>query len=217
MSLVIRDATAADAGLIAWVQQEASRSGTPLGFWDVVMPGPDAARLALMSQVALDTGEPSFAHFAGFIVAELDQQPVGALSGYDPRQKKLGHFVGAVDRVLQREGWSPAHRELFWKRAAPAAACMPPAPDDHFVVEWVALKPAARGHGVASELLTTMLQRGRAAGFAKSQISFLIGNDPAQRCYERAGFRVAEEHRHPDFEAIFGRPGIARMTLNLSP
>ena len=42
---MIRDATAADAELIAWVQVEATRSGTPLGFWDLAFPGADQPRL----------------------------------------------------------------------------------------------------------------------------------------------------------------------------
>lgn len=215
MSLTIRAATPDDAAFIAWVELEATRSGTPLGFWDVALPGPDAGRLALMAQVVVDEGKPSFAHFSGFLVAELAGQAIGAMSGYDPTRKKLGHFAGALDRVLERNHWSAAHRELLWKRAAPAAACMPAPPADRFVVEWVALTPEARGKGVASQLMAAILERGRAQGFTKAQISHLIGNEPAQRCYERAGFRFVDDVRDPSFEAIFGRPGVARMWLDL--
>ena len=40
MQLTIRDATPKDAPLIACVEIEASRSGTPLGFWDASSPAP---------------------------------------------------------------------------------------------------------------------------------------------------------------------------------
>ena len=215
MTLTWRDATSKDAELIAWVQVEASRSGTPLGFWDLAFPGPDAGRLKRVAEVVVEAGKPSFAHYSGFIVAELDGEPVGALSGYAPREKKLGYFAGALDRVLERDGWSTAHRELLWKRTMPMVACMSDTPEERYVVEWVALKPQGRGKGVAAKLLDAMLERGRRAGFAKAQISVLIGNAPAERCYERAGFSVVDDKRDPAFEGIFGAPGIARLWRDL--
>ena len=113
--------------------------------------------------------------------------------------------------MLEDNGWNEAHRNLLGIRLAPAAACLSDTPADCWVVEWVALKPEARGKGVAAKLLERILQRGRDEGFTKAQISYLIGNTPAQRCYEQAGFKVVDDKRDPGFEAIFGRPGTARM------
>jgi GNAT superfamily N-acetyltransferase len=100
MTITLRDATPADADLVAWVQVEASRSGTPLGFWDLAFPGADA-----------------------------------------------------------------------------------------------------------------VLERGRAAGFRAAQITYLIGNAPAQRAYERIGFVEIDRKTDAQFEAIFGAPGTVRMTM----
>ena len=74
MPLLIRDATAADADLLAWVQVEASRSGTPLGFWDLALPGADAPRLRTIAKIATSPRE-HFAHASGFLVAEIDGEP----------------------------------------------------------------------------------------------------------------------------------------------
>jgi translation initiation factor 4G len=214
MALVLRDATAADADLIAWVQVEASRSGMPLGFWDLALPGPDETRLRLIADVATSSRE-HFAHVGGFIVAELDGAPVGALSGYAPAVKKLGHFVGALNGVLERNGWSEAHRRLLALRLGPAVACFGETPDDRWIVEWVALLPEARGKGVAAELLRAILERGRTASFRKAQITYLEGNLPAERAYERAGFVVVDRKRDPQFAAVFGAPGTVRMWMDL--
>jgi ribosomal protein S18 acetylase RimI-like enzyme len=213
-ALRIRDAIATDARLLAWVQVEASRSGTPLGFWDLALPGADEPRLDLLAEIAT-TPREHFAHFSGFLVAEVDGQPVGALSGYAPGVKKLGHFVGALNKVLERHDWSEAHRRLLGIRTLPAVSCFSDSPEDRWVVEWVALRPSARGKGVAADLLRAILDRGRAAGFRKAQITYLIGNTPAQRAYERAGFSALDEKRDPQFEAIFGAPGTVRMGLDL--
>jgi RimJ/RimL family protein N-acetyltransferase len=43
----------------------------------------------------------------------------------------------------------------------------------------------------------------------------LIGNDAAQRAYERVGFRVVEELRDAELERAMGAPGYSRMTLAL--
>lgn len=55
------------------------------------------------------------------------------------------------------------------------------------------------------------LAAGRAAGFARASISFLIGNAAAERCYAKAGFSFAEEKRDPAFEALTGAPGFRRF------
>ena len=60
-------------------------------------------------------------------------------------------------------------------------------------------------------LIARALSAGRAAGFSRASISFLIGNDAAERCYARAGFSFAEEKRDSAFEAITGAPGFRRF------
>jgi ribosomal protein S18 acetylase RimI-like enzyme len=42
-----------------------------------------------------------------------------------------------------------------------------------------------------------------------------IGNFPAQRAYEKHGFKVIDEKRHPDFEAEIGSPGMMRLLRDL--
>src|SRR6185312_3066620 len=121
MPTTIRDATPADAELLAWVQVEAGRSGKPLGFWDLALPGPDEPRLRLLADLTT-SARPHFGHYSGFLVAEVDGEPVAALSGYAPAVKKVGHFVGALDKTLERHGWSEPHRRLLDRRILPAVA-----------------------------------------------------------------------------------------------
>ncbi len=46
----------------------------------------------------------------------------------------------------------------------------------------------------------------------RASISFLIGNEPAERAYAKCGFHLAEEKRDPQFEAFSGAPGFRRFT-----
>ena len=214
MDVTIREATASDALFIAWVQQEAARSHRPLGLWDMTVPGPDEYRLQTVAKIAL-AEPPSFAHYGGFLVAEADGKPVAGLSSYDYAIKDTDSFVSAMDSTLTGLGWSAEHRALAMDRLAPVILCMPDSPPGVLIVEWVAARPEARGRGVARQLLEAILQRGRDTGYKKAQIGYLIGNTPASTAYERVGFETVEEKRHPDFEAVYGSPGIARMTLDL--
>jgi ribosomal protein S18 acetylase RimI-like enzyme len=214
MDVTIRDAKAADAPFLAWVMLAAARSHRPLSFWDYAFPGPDAPRLEYLAALAL--AEPiCFTHYSGFLVAEHEGGPVGGLSAYDSASKGMENFIAALAGLLAARQWSAEHQQLLGLRTAPVTTCMPDSPPGVWVIEWVATIPKARGRGVANALLREILARGKLAGYTKSQIGYLIGNTPAQIAYERVGFETVEEKRHPDFEAAFGTPGVARMVRDL--
>jgi GNAT superfamily N-acetyltransferase len=214
MDVRIREAVAEDAPFLAWVMQTAARSHRPISFWDLAFPGPDGPRLEYISELALL--EPrSFAHYGGFLIAEADGRPVAGLSGYESTHQNMDAFLESIVSLTAARGWSVEHQALLFARMAPAATCMPDSPPDVWVIEWVAATPSARGKGVANALLRAILDRGRAKGYARSQIGYLLGNTPARAAYERVGFETVEEKRHPAFEEAFGSPGIARMVRDL--
>ena len=77
------------------------------------------------------------------------------------------------------------------------------------MVEHVATQPSYRGQGMVQALLDHALKAGHAQGFTRASIGFYIGNDAAERCYAKAGFRLAEESRDPDFETRHRFAGIS--------
>lgn len=204
----IRPATVEDVPFIAWVQLEASRSHLPFGFWDLALPGSDGYRLDLMGRIA-STEPCSFAHWSRFLVAEIDGEPAAGLSAYDDAKSATGEkFFQALVATMSAEGWSAERLGAMQQRIAPFLTCAPEQPDDTWVVEWVATRPAHRGKGLTKALLHAILDAGKARGHSQFQIGVLIDNTPAQRAYEGAGFAVASEKRDPAFEATFGTPGI---------
>jgi len=68
---------------------------------------------------------------------------------------------------------------------------------------------------VTEALLAAELDVARAAGFKRAQISFLIGNDRAEKAYAKAGFTFADEKRTADIETAMGVPGIWRFAREL--
>lgn len=83
--------------------------------------------------------------------------------------------------------------------------------EGEWLIEHVATLSAYRGRGLVQTLIAHALDQGSAAGFSRASISFVIGNDAAERSYARAGFVFAEEKRDPDFEALTGAPGFRRF------
>jgi len=214
MRVAIRDATRDDAGFIAWAIQEAGRSHLDRGTWDIVLPMPESERLRFLAEIALAEAR-SFCHYGGFLIAEVDGQPISTLSAYVPREANVSTFIEAVHGVFEKAGWSNSRIDEILARFGPLMTCAPKTPDEAWVVEWVATLPAHRGRGHANRLLEAILERGRDAAFEVSQIGVYIGNTPAQAAYEKVGFEVVEELRHPDFEAAMGCPGVRRMLQNL--
>lgn len=213
MQPTIRAATEADVPFLAWVLQEAARSHRPFGVWDLAFPGPDEWRLPRLEGLVASR-EPSFCQRSGFLVAEVGGEPAAALTGYSDHSVAGGSaFLAAMQEVCAGIGWEERHGQALGARIAPFLECAPAAPDDAWVVEFVATRPEHRGRGLVKALLGAILARGRERGHACLQIAVLIGNDVAQRAYESVGFRVVDEKRSPAFEATFGCPGIRRLRL----
>lgn len=210
MSLELRDARRSDAPFLAWALQEAARAHLPRGVWDVVLPGPEAGRLALLARLCRADAR-SFCHHGGFLIGEVEGRPVATLSGYQPGVATQRLFLEAVDQAFGEAGWSRPEIARMLGRFAPFTTCSVEPPGDTWVVEWVATRPEQRGRGHARRLLDAVLERGRRRGATTAHLGVLIGNRGAQALYEGAGFRVVRELRHPDFEAVMKTPGLRVM------
>ena len=117
----------------------------------------------------------------------------------------------AIAAVAGEIGLSETELAEISRRGAYAAKCWVQGGDGDWLVEHVATLPAYRGRGLVQALIERAMDQGKAAGFSQASISFLIGNDPAERSYAKAGFTLAEEKRDPDFEALTGAPGFRRF------
>ena len=94
-------------------------------------------------------------------------------------------------------------------------ACIPPSVEGAWVIDSVATLPAFRRQGIVDRLLDHVLDVGRKKGYRQAQISIYIGNMPAQRAYEKHGFRLVDEWPDPYFEKEIGSPGLARLICDL--
>lgn len=214
MAASIVDARPDHSGFLAWVVLTAFRSHLPRGLWDFFVARDQGECLRYLQ--ALTTTEAlHWAHYSSFLVAEVDGRAAAALCGYfDDERGMLALQRGGVEADA-RLGRTPEETQAGLQRIAPLFFVTPDYAPDAWVIESVATLPEYRRQGLIDSLLSTMLERGRQRGATQANFGVMIGNDPAQRAYEKAGFRVVAEKRHPDFERVWGAPGIRALARSL--
>jgi GNAT superfamily N-acetyltransferase len=149
----------------------------------------------------------SWYHVSQFRIAEVHGQPAAALCAM-PSRETHATMRAAIEEVADAEGLSAA--DIF-SRGAYARGCWIQGGDEDWLIEHVASDPGHRGLGLMQALIAHALAAGKAAGFSRASITFVIGNDPAERCYAKAGFAFAEEKHDAAFEAFTGTPGFRRF------
>ena len=210
---LIRPATVQDAEFVAWTIQAANRSHVKKGWFDIMLARPDAECLEFARRLAVAEAA-SWWHYSLFLIAEVDGKPASALcrfragDGYPLSGK-------AITEVVKSYGWDEAEQRAMWQRGAYAFTCIMPGDDNCWTIENVGTLPEYRGRGLTGALIEHALEDGRKRGMTDAQITFLIGNDPAERAYSKAGFQFDAEKRHPDHEAACGSPGLRRFKRKL--
>jgi len=214
MKVQIRPAGKEDIEFIAWVLLTAHRGHLKRGIWDLMLGGEEQQCLGYLQEFT-STSQLHWAHFSTFLIAEVDQQPAAALSGYFVPQLGEETFVKGLFEVNRKVGRSKEVHKASFQRYGSIVHVVPEHADGTWVVENVATRPEFRRKGLVDKLLAEILDKGRSLGARITDISVLIGNDPAQRAYEKNGFLVTGEKRHPDFEKAYGTPGIRALSRHL--
>jgi translation initiation factor 4G len=213
MNIQIRAALSDDAEFLAWLILTAGRAHVTRGIWEIIIGGTEQDSLKFLHLLALTT-IPHLFHHSCYLIAEADGRPAAGLGGYDPKICGYEALYQAMPEVFKKLGYSGPDPEAN-KRAERVLCCIPENAEDAWIIDSVATLPEYRRKGLVDRLLVAILEKGRQEGFKKAQISIYIGNRPAQCAYEKHGFKIVDEKRHPDFEAEIGCPGMALMLKNL--
>lgn len=214
MATSIVEARLDHASFIAWVVLTAFRSHLARGLWDLFIGGDQSQCLRYLEALAT-THAAHWAHYSTFLVAEVDGRPAAALGGYFDEELGMQALQKGAAEADERLGRTQAESAAGLQRIAPILLVMPRHEPGVWIVENVATDPDYRRRGLIDALLAAILDRGRQRGAAQAGIGVMIGNDRAQRAYEKAGFRVVSEKCHPDFERAWGCPGMRALTRPL--
>lgn len=207
----IVEATRDHVPFIAWVTLEAFRSHLPRGFWDFMLYDRDEAGKLSYLETLVATEQRHWCHYSIFLVAEVDGRPAAAMGGY--LEEELG---GPTIRLAgmeanEKTGRTEEQAAAGFERAMSIMSVIPEHVPGAWIVENVATLPDFRRRGLSELLMGEILERGRAAGASTADISVFIGNDGAQRAYEKCGFEVVGEKLDAEFESVYQTPGTRTL------
>lgn len=222
MSLTTRKATSADIPFLAQIEYEASLPPLDHCFWEDLLEGTGTTALEFI-EAELHTGASNWGTVHDFLVLEEQGQPVAAAAGYVPNPTdycplRLSH----LEAIAQTLNWSSTTTSLFHDRYLGLfAGNLQPiflAPQASWIIENVAVLPAARGRGLGKVLLKAVLEEGRSQGHSHAGIMVINGNDRARRAYESVGFKPYQTFYADYFLTQFNIefPGVTKFGLSLA-
>lgn len=204
------EATHEHRDFLAWVCLTAFRSHLERGFWDFMLDGDEESKLHYLAALTT-TEQRHWSHYSTFLIAEVNGRPACALGGYF--EAELGgptlRLAGA--EANERTARCDEEAAAGFARASSIMNVLPEHAEGAWIVENVATAPDFRCQGLCEGLVEEILKRGRARGATVSDISVFIGNDGAQRVYEKCGFEVVGERRDPEFQRVYGTPGTRTL------
>lgn len=207
----IVEATREHVPFIAWVTLEAFRSHLPRGFWDLMFYDMDEAGRLRYLETLVATEQRHWSHYSIFLVAEVEGGPVSAMCGYFEEELGEATLQLASAEANEKTGRTLEQAVAGFESARSIMNVLPEHVPGAWIVENVATLPDFRRRGFSERLMGAILDRGRAAGASTADISVLIGNDGAQRAYEKCGFEVVGEKLDAEFEGVYKTPGIRTL------
>lgn len=210
MAALTRPAVPRDADKVSRLMYLAGQSPLEISIYDIMFPGTLEFKLEQLSKL-FTTTTTSWFHYSHYLIAEVDGEAAGSLCGYN----ELEAGGRMVSKAFKETGWGSTKGRDMVERLQPFYRVYPSHPEDAWVIENVAVFPEFRKRGLINTLLEEILDKGRRLGYKYAELGMLIGNLPAQRAYEKAGMTIVEETTDPEFEKIFGSPGMARMVVQL--
>jgi GNAT superfamily N-acetyltransferase len=208
MTTTFRSATPDDSEFLGWVMVVAARGHLARGWFDIVLQRPEDFAVAFCARLA-NARAKSWWHHAFFTVAEVDGVAAAAGCAF-PDEAPYMVSGEAMAEASDAMGIGKAEQQELWPRGRFMMSATT-GEDDCWTIENVAARPQFRGRGVTRALIDHMLGDMARSGPKRAQISFLIGNAPAEHCYRACGFQFAEDKTAKDFEAAMGVPGIRRL------
>jgi ribosomal protein S18 acetylase RimI-like enzyme len=216
-NLQVRKATIADIPFLAQIEYESTLPPTNWCFWDETLQDTNTTSIRFI-EALLKTDASSWGGPTDFLILSAADQPVAAAAGFTPDSKDYRPFrFSHLDAVAQELGWSKQTADQFcdrynqlWGSDPQPAHLKPQAP---WIIESVAVIPAARGRGLGKSLIQALLYEGRSRGYSHAGIMVINGNEAARRTYESVGFRMYQAFGAEYFDNQFS--GITKFRLRL--
>ena len=207
---IIRPAEPEDADIVAEHIYLAGKSNAKISLYELLFPGGKQVTLDYLKRLILaDTR--SFFHYSHCLVYQDGEEVVASACCYNEAESGSEKVIEACVEV----GFGPEDLVAAYQRAASFYRVVPAHPEDVWVLEHGAISEEYRGQGIIGYLIDALMERGRERGYKKTEFGMFMGHDSALMAYKKKGFVLADEKTDPEFEDLFGCPGMVRMIRGL--
>jgi ribosomal protein S18 acetylase RimI-like enzyme len=190
----------------------AARGHLARGWFDIVLQRPEEFCVAFCARLA-NASAKSWWHHSFFTIVEVDGVVAAAACAF-PDEAPYKVSGEAMAEAAEQSGIDADEQTQLWPRGkfimsatSGEANC--------WTIENVATRADFRGQGIATQLVRNLISGFFGNGPRGAQISFLVGNEAAERCYLGCGFSFAEDKTSEEFQAAMGVPGIRRLYRSL--
>lgn len=214
MTIEVRPAHDGDLEFLVWTMMTAGQSHLEWTVWEKMF-GRDADWVADLMRRGAVSAQPHWCHLSKFWIAEIDGQPAGAMSSFDPETEGNDALTAALLPAAMELGLGEAEIGGMIERAAIIEGASPKSYANSWGAENVAVHPAFRGRGVTERLFECVLEQGRQAGRDHAQILCLNGNERALKAWARNDFELRADYRSDACEQTYGTAGLKLLTRRL--
>lgn len=212
-----RRATRDDIPFLAWCNQAATSPAPNFCYWDGLVQPTGTSTVTLL-EALFRHDALAWVSYNQFFILEYKGKPVAGASAFtmdarDYRPLRLERLAAVASDL----GWSTqtlsdfqnGYEQVWNNPLEPTLA--PQAP---WIIECVAVIPAARGQGMTRRVFRALFDEGRLLDHANVGISVTTGNAPAERAYQTIGFELSIEYGSAYFHHAF--PGTRKYILELN-
>ena len=221
-TLSTRKAAIADIPFLARIEYEASLPPMNHCFWEDMLEGMNTTALEFIA-AELRAEASNWGGVKDFLILEEDGQPVAAAAGYVPDWEDYCPLrLSQLETIANVLNWSKEITATFRDRyLALWGDDLCPfflTPQANWIIENVAVLPAARGRGLGKALIKALLDEGRLQEHEFAGIMVINGNKTARRTYESVGFKPYQTFHADYFMEQFGIdfPGVTKFGLRLN-
>ena len=214
MSINVRRAKSHDLDFVVQVMLTAAKSHLERCVYEVLFDL-DTFQLAELYRRVACSEVAHWCHLSKFWIAEIDNEPAGAMCGYDPSTEGNDSLTDAILPLLVEWGKSEQNLQGIIDRNTIMDSCLPKQFPGAWGVENVAVEPRFRGQRITDHLFEEILAEGRSKGYECAQIMCLNGNRRAEAAWRRAGFELRADYTSRAFQQTFGCPGLKLLVREL--
>jgi GNAT superfamily N-acetyltransferase len=200
--------------------RDAERAHTGVGLWDCAFKDfDDQARKDILAETCWNEPSTNFYKEKMTIVREkTSNRPVAAACGFCYPDYSLTKSKPAMSRSIMKlfPQFSEEESIKVWKNLDFLDDCFPDYDyDNSWMVECVYTDPNHRGKGIATKLVSHILEKGKSLGYNKALITCAIGNEGARHVYEKCGFYVVGQGENSEAMEKIGSPGFYLLRSDL--